>query len=279
MPMITAEILKDKLFFIGGPCVAESYEICRQTAEFAKSVCERLGITYIFKSSYDKANRSSVRSYRGPGIKEGLEILKRIKEELHIPVLTDIHHPEEAELCAEVVDIIQIPALLCRQTDLLTSAGKTGKWVNIKKGQFMAPWDMRNAVEKVRSTGNDKVILTERGTTFGYNNLVNDMRSLVIMKQFCDFVVFDATHSVQIPGGLGSCSGGQREFIAPLARAAAGAGIDGIFMEIHPDPDKALCDGPNSLPLNQLEQVLREVKRIHEFVKEVHKKGQRGPRT
>ncbi len=277
--MITAEILKDRLFFIGGPCVAESYEVCRQIAEFAKSVCERLGITYIFKSSYDKANRSSVRSYRGPGIKEGLEILKRIKEEFHIPILTDIHHPEDAEACAEVVDIIQIPALLCRQTDLLISAGRTGKWVNIKKGQFMAPWDMRNAVEKVRSTGNEKVILTERGTTFGYNNLINDMRSLVIMKQFCDFVVFDATHSVQLPGGLGSCSGGQREFIAPLARAAAGAGIDGIFMEIHPHPDNALCDGPNSLPLNQLETVLKEVKAIHEFVKEVHKKGQRGPRT
>ncbi len=249
----------------------ENESLAMEVAEYCKKVCQDLGITYIFKSSYDKANRSSISSFRGPGLKKGLQILEKIKEKFDIPVLTDIHHPEEAKPVSSVADFIQIPAFLCRQTDLLISAGKTGRWINIKKGQFMAPWDMKNAVEKVRSTGNNQIMITERGTFFGYNNLVNDMRALVIMKQFCDLIVFDATHSVQIPGGLGQCSGGRREFIPVLARASAGAGIDGIFMEVHPEPDKALCDGPNSLPLSQLKDVLSQVKKIYEIVKKIPK--------
>ncbi len=271
--MLTLKELKQKLFFIGGPCVLETESLSLDVAGYCKEVCQRLGITYIFKSSYDKANRSSVRSFRGPGLEKGISILEKVKKIFGLPVLTDIHHPEEAKEVAKVVDFIQIPAFLCRQTDLLVAAGQTGKWVNIKKGQFMAPWDMVHAVEKVKATGNDKILLTERGTFFGYNNLVNDMRALVIMRQFSDLIVFDATHSVQIPGGLGTCSGGNREFIPYLARASAAVGIDGIFMEVHPNPDEALCDGPNSLPLKDLEKLLSEVKTIYEFVKKVHKTG------
>jgi len=270
---IDAQDLKRRLFFIGGPCVIENETLAMEVAHYCKELCQELGITYIFKSSYDKANRSSIKSFRGPGLKDGINILKKIKEKIGVPILTDIHHPEEADSVANVADFIQIPAFLCRQTDLLLSAGKTGKWINIKKGQFMAPWDMANVVEKVKSTGNNKIILTERGTCFGYNNLVNDMRALVIMRQFCDLIVFDATHSVQIPGGMGICSGGNREFIPYLARASAAVGIDGIFMEVHPNPEKALCDGPNSLPLKQLKTVLYQVKEIYEFVKKIHKVG------
>ncbi len=270
---ISAEHLKKQLFFIGGPCVIENETLTMEVAHYCKELCQELEITYIFKSSYDKANRSSLNSFRGPGIETGIDILRKIKEKLGVLILTDIHHPEEANLVSNVVDFIQIPAFLCRQTDLLISAGKTGKWVNIKKGQFMAPWEMANVVEKVKSTGNNKIILTERGTFFGYNNLVNDMRALVIMRQFCDLIVFDATHSVQIPGGMGSCSGGKREFIPYLARASAAVGIDGIFMEVHPNPDRALCDGPNSLSLERLKTVLYQVKEIYEFVKKIHKIG------
>lgn len=253
------------LTVIGGPCVAESMEICVQIAERMKDICGRLGLNYIFKASFDKANRSSVKSFRGEGMERGLEILAAVKEKFNLPALTDVHESVQAAECAKVVDILQIPAFLCRQTDLLVACGETGKPVNIKKGQFMAPKDMGGAVEKVRSTGNDKVMLTERGSAFGYNNLVVDMRSLAIMREIGVPVVFDATHSVQLPGGLGNASGGQREFILPLARAAAAVGIDAIFMEVHPDPAKALSDGPNSLDFAAAETLLSQIRKIHEL--------------
>jgi 2-dehydro-3-deoxyphosphooctonate aldolase (KDO 8-P synthase) len=253
----------DKLTVIGGPCVAESAELCLEIAGRLKQICEKLDVNYIFKASFDKANRSSVNSFRGLGIEKGLEALMAVKEKYDLPLLTDVHEVVQLESVAKVVDILQIPAFLCRQTDLLMEAANTGRTVNIKKGQFMAPEDMAGAVEKVRSSGNEKVMLTERGTSFGYHNLVVDMRGLAIMKSLGVPVVFDATHSVQLPGGLGSASGGQREFIPPLARAAAAVGIDALFMETHPNPEKALSDGPNSLDYESAEQVISEVKDIH----------------
>ncbi|HBC88946.1 MAG TPA: 3-deoxy-8-phosphooctulonate synthase [Lentisphaeria bacterium] len=254
-----------KLVLIAGPCVIESREICFEAAGFLNKLGSRLRIPVIFKASYDKANRSSAATYRGPGIDEGLQILGDIRHEFGMPVITDVHETCEVERAAKVVDILQIPAFLCRQTSLLTAAGKTGKVVNIKKGQFMAPENMRAAVEKVRKTGNEKIMLTERGTTFGYNNLVVDMRSLVIMRDMGVPVVFDATHSVQLPGGLGHASGGQRQYVFPLACAAAAIGIDVLFLEIHPRPEKALSDGPNSLDFRAAEQVVKKIKKLHEF--------------
>ena len=254
------------LFLIGGPCAIESEEIVLRTAEVLKKVTSELKIPFIFKSSYDKANRSSLNSFRGPGLEKGLRILQKVKEKIEVPVLSDVHRLEEVEQAAQVLDILQIPAFLCRQTDLVLAAARTGKPVNVKKGQFMAPWDMHNIVEKITSTGNRQVLLTERGTSFGYNNLVADMRSIPIMKQFGYPVVFDATHSVQLPGAKGDASGGQREFVPSLARAAVAAGCDGLFMEIHPDPDSALSDGPNMVPLGDVKQLLEQLKRIYEVV-------------
>ena len=253
-----------KLTIFSGPCMAESAEICLETARFLRDLCGELGINYVFKASYDKANRSSGASRRGPGLEKGLEILAEVKRTLGVPVITDIHESEEAKPVAAVADILQIPAFLCRQTDLLHAAGKTGRPVNIKKGQFMAPEDMKGAIGKVNETGNTAVMLTERGTSFGYHNLVVDMRSLVTMRNLGVPVVFDATHSVQLPGGLGNASGGQREFVRPLARAAAAIGIDVFFAEVHPCPERALSDGPNSLDFKLAETVIKEVKLIHD---------------
>jgi 2-dehydro-3-deoxyphosphooctonate aldolase (KDO 8-P synthase) len=250
------------LLLIGGPCALESEELARQVAGTLKAICARLGIRYVFKASFDKANRTSLASYRGPGITEGLAILSRIRKELGVPVISDIHDVSQVDMAAEILDILQIPAFLCRQTDLLVAAARTGKPVNVKKGQFVSPWDMENAVNKLRGAGGKKILLVERGATFGYNNLVVDMRSLPVMRSFGCPVVYDATHSVQLPGGAGSSSGGQREFIVPLARAAMAVGIDGLFIEIHPQPEKALCDGPNSLPLDGIEPVLAQLLRI-----------------
>jgi 2-dehydro-3-deoxyphosphooctonate aldolase (KDO 8-P synthase) len=258
----------ERLTVFAGPCVAESRELCFQIAEFMSDLCGRLDISYVFKASFDKANRSSASSFRGPGMKKGLAMLAEIKSALNLPVITDIHEPAQAMEIAEVADIIQVPAFLCRQTDLLLACGETGKAVNIKKGQFMAPEDMKGAVDKVRSTGNRKVMLTERGTSFGYHNLVVDMRSLPIMRSLGVPVVFDATHSVQLPGGLGHASGGQREFVMPLAKSAAAAGIDVLFLEVHPDPDNAKSDGPNSVDFEMAEQILEAVKWIHDINKE-----------
>ncbi len=253
------------LVLIAGPCVIESRALCFEVASFLKKLSGKLDIPVIFKASYDKANRSSGETFRGPGIDDGLEILAEVRRKFEMPVLTDIHEVGEVAKVAASVDVLQIPAFLCRQTSLLTAAGKTGLPVNIKKGQFMAPENMRSAVDKVRKTGNDKVMLTERGTTFGYNNLVVDMRSLVIMREMGVPVVFDATHSVQLPGGLGTSSGGQRQYVYPLACAAAAAGIDVLFLEIHPRPEKALSDGPNSLHFKTAQEVVEKIKRLHEF--------------
>ena len=255
---------KDRLFIIAGPCVIESKDLIFETAEKLKQISKELGFPLIFKSSYDKANRSSIKSFRGPGMEKGLQILKEVKERFALPVLTDIHSPEEAKEVAQVVDVLQVPAFLCRQTDIVLAASRTGKPVNIKKGQFLAPWDMRNVVEKFVSTGNKKLLLTERGVSFGYNNLVVDFRSFPIMQSFGYPVVFDVTHSLQLPGGLGNASGGQREFAPTLARAAVAAGVDGLFMEVHPEPEKALCDGPNMIKLSELETMLKEIKKIRE---------------
>jgi 2-dehydro-3-deoxyphosphooctonate aldolase (KDO 8-P synthase) len=249
---------------IVGPCMAESLDVCRRVAEAALGICARLGLPYLFKASFDKANRTSGTTCRGPGLDEGLRLLAAIRDEFRVPVLTDIHESAQAARVAEVVDVLQIPAFLCRQTDLLEAAGRTGKPVNIKKGQFMAPEDMGPALRKVEQTGNARVLLTERGTSFGYHNLVVDMRSLVILAGFGVPVVFDATHSVQLPGGQGGTSGGQRQFVAPLVRAAAAVGVDGLFLEAHPDPDQALSDGANSLSLAELPRVLESFKAIHE---------------
>lgn len=248
------------LLLIAGPCVIESEEHCHFLAARIREALH--GGPFVFKASFDKANRSSARSYRGPGLKEGLRILAGVRAAGY-PVLTDIHEPAQADAAAEAVDILQIPAFLCRQTDLLVAAGRTGKTVNIKKGQFVAPGDMRHAAEKVESTGNTRIILTERGSSFGYHNLVVDMRGLVQMRELGYPVVFDATHSVQLPGASGAASGGQPQFIAPLARAAAGAGIDGLFVEVHEDPARALSDGANALPLDQLAPLLGSVRAIH----------------
>ncbi len=255
------------LILIAGPCVIENEEITLRSAEFLRELTEQLGIPFIFKSSYDKANRSSLNTYRGPGLERGLRVLEKVKEKTSVPILADVHSPEEVKPAAEVLDVIQIPAFLCRQTDLLIRAAETGRAINIKKGQFMAPFDMKNVVEKVTSTGNHRLLLCERGVSFGYNNLIADMRSLVIMREFGYPVVFDVTHSLQLPGGEGKCSGGQREFIPHLARAAVGVGIDGLFLEVHPDPDQALCDGANMLNLDSVAGLLKEVKKIDEIVK------------
>jgi len=247
--------------------VIESEKHARMMAEKVAKIAAHVGVPYIFKASYDKANRSSVHSFRGPGLTEGLRILAKIKSDLNLPVLTDIHEAAHAVLAGEVVDILQIPAFLARQTDLLVAAGKTGKTVNIKKPQFVSPWDMKNTIEKVESTGNKNILLTERGATFGYNNLVVDMRSFSIMKKLGYPVVFDVTHSIQIPGGLGHASGGQPEFIEPLARAGVAAGIDGIFLETHDNPAAALSDGPNALPLEQLPPLLAKLKELGALVR------------
>ena len=255
-----------RLVLLGGPCMAESLEVCLETADFLSKLCAKLDIGYVFKASYDKANRSAAGSVRGPGMEKGLEFLAEVKKRYNVPVVTDVHETVEVEKAAQVADILQIPAFLCRQTDLLQAAGRTGKVINIKKGQFMAPEDMKGAVDKVRAVGNDKVMLTERGSSFGYHNLVVDMRSFPTMRSFGVPVIFDATHSVQLPGGLGNASGGQREFIQPLARAAAAIGIDALFCEVHPRPAEAFSDGPNSLDFELAEKVLTEVKTIFDLV-------------
>lgn len=252
---------------IAGPCVIESEESTLRHAKAIKEIAGSLGIPFIFKSSYDKANRTSVRSYRGPGIKTGLGVLKKVKDELDVPVLSDVHTKEEARIAGEVLDIIQIPALLSRQTDLITEAARTGKAVNIKKGQFSSPWDVKHALEKVQSAGNPNVLITERGTSFGYNNLVSDFRSILIMQDFGVPVIYDASHSVQMPGGLGEKSGGDSRFIPPLMLASVSAGADGIFVEVHEDPDNSPCDGPNMLSLKKLEDVLRKIKEIERIIK------------
>jgi len=255
------------LVIISGPCVIENYDITFKIASFLKELTYRLDIPLIFKASYDKANRTSINSYRGPGIDKGLEILARIKTELDIKIISDVHRIKEVEKAAQVLDIIQIPAFLCRQTDFVVEVAKTGKTVNIKKGQFLSPWDMINVVEKIKSTGNKKIIITERGTMFGYNNLVADLRSIKIMQDTTALpVIFDATHSVQLPGGAGKSSGGQREFAPVLAKAAVAAGADGIFLEVHPDPDKALCDGPNSLKVEELHKLFSQLKAIKQIL-------------
>ncbi|XPV77748.1 MAG: 3-deoxy-8-phosphooctulonate synthase [Desulfovibrio sp.] len=254
------------LFFLTGPCAIESRQLAIDTATYLAKIAKRLGVTLIYKSSFDKANRTSVTSFRGPGIDEGLSILAEVKERTGLPVVTDIHTPDQAAIVAEVADVIQIPAFLCRQTDLLVAAAATGKIINVKKGQFLAPADMRNVTGKLASTGNKKIWLTERGASFGYNNLVVDMRSMDIMSRYAP-VVFDATHSVQLPGGQGTSSGGQREYVGLLAKAAVAAGASGVFMEAHPDPDKALCDGPNSLPLTQVEELMKKLVEIYTVVR------------
>jgi 2-dehydro-3-deoxyphosphooctonate aldolase (KDO 8-P synthase) len=256
----------DRLVLFAGPCAAESYDICMETGSTVKAICNRLGIDYVFKASFDKANRTSGSSYRGPSVDMGLEILAMVKRDLGVPVVTDVHESYQCAEVASVVDVLQIPAFLCRQTDLLKAAAQTGKAVKIKKGQFMAPEDMKYAVEKVRGEGNNNVFLTERGASFGYHTLVVDMRSLPIMRQFTP-VVFDVTHSVQQPGGKGGSSGGQREFAPFLARAAAATGVDGFFIETHPNPDKALSDGPNMIPLNQMEEFVTTLKKFWDLNK------------
>src|SRR5881398_3134742 len=255
------------LFLIAGPCVIESEIHARMMAEKVAAIAADAGVPYIFKASYDKANRSSLKAFRGPGMKEGLRILESIKKELKVPVLTDIHDVSQAEPVAEVCDILQVPAFLARQTDLLIAAGKTGRIINIKKGQFLSPWDMDNVAEKVESTGNKKIILTERGTSFGYQNLVVDMRSFPIMQRTGYPVVYDVTHSVQLPGGQGQSSGGQPQFIEPLARAGVAAGVDGIFLETHDNPAKAFSDGPNALPLSELLSLLMKLKGLSAVVR------------
>jgi 2-dehydro-3-deoxyphosphooctonate aldolase (KDO 8-P synthase) len=255
------------LFLIAGPCVIESESHTRTMAERVSKIASDCGVPYIFKASYDKANRSSVKAFRGPGLAEGLLILAKIKSDLHLPILTDIHDASQAAPAAEVADILQIPAFLARQTDLLIAAAKTGRIVNVKKAQFLSPWDMGNVVEKIAASGNNKIILTERGASFGYNNLVVDMRSFPVLAKFGCPVVYDVTHSVQLPGGQGHASGGQPEFIEPLARAGVAAGVDGLFLETHDNPAAALSDGPNALPLAQLPQLLSRLKELSTLVR------------
>ena len=254
------------LLLLAGPCVLESGEMGWEIAQEMKAITQRLGISYVFKASFDKANRTSLDSFRGPGLEKGLRQLGRIREEVGVAVVSDIHEVEQAQMAADFLDIVQIPAFLCRQTDLLVAAAKSGKTVNLKKGQFVSPWDMRHAVDKLRAAGCDRILLTERGASFGYNNLVVDMRSLPVMRSLGCPVIFDATHSIQLPGGMGGKSGGQREFVPPLSRAAMAAGIDGLFMEVHPDPDKAKCDGPNSWPLDQVETLLKQLLAVRDAV-------------
>jgi 2-dehydro-3-deoxyphosphooctonate aldolase (KDO 8-P synthase) len=255
------------LVLIAGPCVIESESLTLHAAERLMTICNGIAMPLIFKASYDKANRTSATSFRGPGMHEGLRILAKVKESLGVPVLTDVHSIEEIGPVAEVADVLQIPAFLCRQTDLIDAAARSGRVINIKKGQFLAPWDMRNVVDKALSSGNSQIILTERGASFGYNNLVSDMRSLPIMRSTGYPVVYDATHSVQLPGGLGGASGGQREFVEYLSRAAVATGVDGIFLEVHEDPENALCDGPNSIRLSDLPPLLKKLKAIDAIIK------------
>ncbi len=261
------EIGGDKLTILAGPCVIETQDILERTAEGLKKITEKLDINFVFKSSFDKANRSSINSYRGPGIEKGLEMLAKIKKDFDLPIVTDIHSAEQASIAAEVADILQIPAFLCRQTDLLVAAGKTGKIINIKKGQFLAPEQMKPLINKVKESGNSNITLTDRGTTFGYNNLVSDFRAIPIMQEFGYPVIFDATHSVQLPGAAGECSGGDRRFVPILAKSAMAAGANGLFFEVHPDPDNALCDGPNMIALSNAESLFKVCKEIFEIVK------------
>ena len=249
------EIGGNKLTILAGPCAIESKDILFKTADFLKDLTSKLDINFIFKSSYDKANRSSINSYRGLGIEKGLSLLNEVKKEFNVPIVTDIHNPDEAKIAAEVADIIQIPAFLCRQTDLLVAAAKTNKIINIKKGQFLAPSQMKSIAQKVIESGNNKVTITDRGVTFGYNNLVSDMRAIPIIQEMGYPVIFDATHSVQLPGGCGESSGGERKFVPILAKSAVAAGVNGLFFEVHPEPDSALCDGPNMIDFNQAKEI------------------------
>ena len=255
------------LFLIAGPCVIESEQLVLDTAGTLKEITSALGIPFIFKSSFDKANRSSHKSFRGPGMEEGLAILEKVKAQIGVPVLTDVHEDTPLNEVAAVVDVLQTPAFLCRQTNFIQNVASQGKPVNIKKGQFLSPWDMKNVSDKALATGNDQIMVCERGASFGYNNLVSDMRSLAVMRDTGVPVVFDATHSVQLPGGQGSCSGGQREFVPVLARAAVAAGVAGVFMETHPDPATALSDGPNAWPLGRMQALLETLKQIDSAIK------------
>lgn len=262
------EVGEGKQFLIiAGPCVIESFETIYKTAEYMKALAEQLGFALVFKSSFDKANRTSIHSFRGPGLDEGLRMLAEVKRKLNIPVLTDVHETWQCDRAAETVDVLQIPAFLCRQTDLIAAAARTGRAVNIKKGQFVAPSDMGNSVTKVIESGNQNIFLTERGTTFGYNNLVVDFRSIPIMQSFGCPVVFDATHSVQLPGGGGTVSSGQRQYVPTLSRAAVAAGADGVFMEVHPNPDEAKSDGPNQVPLEHVRELIEQLLSVHNAVK------------
>lgn len=268
MELCGFEIGLDKpLFLIAGPCVIESEYMALSTAEQLKQITEALKIPFIYKSSFDKANRTSSKSYRGPGMAEGLKILQKVKDELNVPVLTDVHEDTPLDEVCEVIDVLQTPAFLCRQTNFIKNVAAMGKPVNIKKGQFLAPWDMKNVMDKARETGNTQIMACERGVSFGYNNLVSDMRSLAVMRETECPVVYDATHSVQQPGGLGGCSGGNREFVPVLARAAVASGISGVFMETHPEPEKALSDGPNSWPLDKMSDLLQMLMDIDQLVK------------
>ncbi len=258
---------KNRFTLIAGPCVIESEELVMSIAGKIKEICQRLDINFIFKSSFDKANRSSIHSYRGPGLEEGLRILKKVKDTYNIPVVTDVHESWQCEKLAEVVDMIQIPAFLCRQTDLLIAAAKTGLPINIKKGQFLAPWDMKNVVTKMEESENNKILLCERGSTFGYNNMVVDMRALLEMRKFGYPVVFDVTHAVQKPGGHGTSTGGDREYVYPLMRAGLAIGVDAVFAEVHPDPDNGKSDGPNMLKLDDLEGILKIAVEIDDIIK------------
>ena len=259
--------LQQPFFLIAGPCVIENEYIAMQSAEVLKNICEELSIQLIYKSSFDKANRSSAESYRGPGITQGLEILNRVKNQFNLSILTDVHEDTPLDEVIDVVDVLQTPAFLCRQTNFIQRVAATGKPVNIKKGQFLSPWDMKNVVIKAQSTGNENIMVCERGSSFGYNNLVSDMRSLAVMRETNCPVVFDATHSVQLPGGNGLVSGGQREFVPVLARAAVSVGIAGLFMETHPNPSQALSDGPNSWPLHLMKSLLQQLKSLDNVVK------------
>jgi len=255
------------LVVIAGPCVIESEEMTFRTAESLREMSVELGIPLIFKSSFDKANRSSLSSFRGPGIKKGLQVLEDVKKRFSLPVTSDVHAVDQVEPAAEVLDLLQIPAFLCRQTDLIFAASKTGKPVNVKKGQFLSPWEVKNITEKFVSTGNLNLLITERGSSFGYHNLVVDYRGFPVIRSLGTPVIFDVTHSLQLPGGEGSHSGGQREFAAPLMRAAVGTGVDGLFIEVHPEPDRALCDGPNMIALSEIKELLKQAKSIHELVR------------
>ena len=263
----TITVGNSEIFLIAGPCVIESEDLVMEVAGKMKEITEKQGIKYVFKASFDKANRTSINSFRGPGLEKGLEILSRVKSKYNLPIATDIHEPWQCKEASKVIDILQIPAFLCRQTDLLIAAAETGKAVNIKKGQFLAPWDMKNVIKKFEEVGNPNIMLCERGTTFGYNNLVVDMRALLEMRKLGYPIVFDATHSVQIPGWQGETTGGNREYVYPLMRSAAAIGIDGIFAEVHPDPDNAMSDGPNMLRLDKIEEVLKSVKKFDDIVK------------